>query len=205
MTDEIREIHGKPSRIMVNQHVANEYHLRLARVITEVDDFDDEFQLFAGAGERDLITIDIVTPGGSIDTGHMLCRAIQRTAAHTIAYIGPTCASMGTAIALACEEWEIDDMSSFMIHTGSYGYVGMAPHIEANVKHNTKMIERFVRLTYAGFLSEDEIQRVLDGREMYFEGDELAERLMAFSEHREALRKAIAEDELAVDEPEFTV
>ena len=204
MSDEI--VMGKPNRIMMTQHIVNEYHLRLARPITEVDDFEDEFQLFAGAGERDVIKVDIVTPGGSMDTAHMLCRAIQRTAAHVVAYIGPTCASAGTAIALACEEWEIDDMSSFMVHTGSYGYVGMAPHVEANVRHNTKMIERYVRLTYTGFLTEEEIERVIDGREMYFEGEELAQRLMAYSQYRDAMREAIQHDEeQGVDEDPFDV
>lgn len=194
---------NKPNRIMVNQHVANEYHLRLARPITDIDDFEEEFQLFAGAGERDVIYIDIVTPGGSLDTGHMLRRAIANTAAHTVAYIGPTCASAGTAIALACEEWEIDEMSSFMIHTASYGYVGMAPHVKANVDHSDKMIERFVRTTYAGFLTEEEIQRVIDGKEMYFEGDELAQRLSSYAQYRDALREAISEEEELVDTDPF--
>jgi ATP-dependent protease ClpP protease subunit len=194
---------NKPNRIMVNQHVSNEYHLRLARPITAVDDFEEEFQLFAAAGERDVIRIDIVTPGGELDTGHMLRRAINNTAAHTIAYIGPTCASAGTAIALACEEWEIDEMSSFMIHTASYGYVGMAPHVKANVDHSDKMINRFVRTTYAGFLTEDEIERVIDGKEVYFEGEELAQRLSSYAVYRDAQRQAAYEDEELVDSDPF--
>jgi ATP-dependent protease ClpP protease subunit len=195
---------NKPNRIMVNQHVTNEYHLRLARPITEVDDFEEEFQLFAAAGERDVINIDIVTPGGSVDTAHMLCRAIARTAGHTIAYIGPTCASAGTAIALACEEWEIDDMSSFMIHTGSYGTYGMAPHVKSCVDHHDKMIQRFVRLTYTGFLTEAEIERVIDGREVYFEGEELAQRLTAFAQYRDAMRQAYENEEETVDTDPFS-
>lgn len=194
---------GKPNRILMTTHTAAEYHVRLARPITEVDDFEDEFQLLAHAGDRDIIKFDIVTPGGSMDTAHMLCRGIARTAAHTVAYIGPTCASAGTAIALACEEWEIDDMSSFMIHTGSYGYFGMSPHVKANVDHIDKMMDRFVRLTYAGFLTEDEIERVLDGREMYFEGEELAQRLMAYSQYRDAMREAAMNEE-ELDSDPFT-
>jgi ATP-dependent protease ClpP protease subunit len=198
------EVGNKPNRIMVNQHVVNEYRLRLARAITEPDDFEEEFQLFAAAGERDVINIEITSPGGSLDTGHLICRAITSTAAHTVAYIGPTCASAATAIALACDEWEIDEMSSFMVHTASYGYAGIAPHVKANVDHNDKMIARFVRSTYAGFLSEEEIERVIDGKELYFEGDELADRLTAFSEYREALREAYAkESEEGLDTPDF--
>lgn len=181
---------NKPNRIMMTSNVSSTYNLRLARPITEIDDFEDEFQLFAGAGVNDVIHLDIVTPGGSVDTAHMLCRAIARTPAHTVAYIGPTCASAGTAIALACEEWEIDDMSSFMVHTGSYGAYGMAPHVKANVAHNDKMIERYVRMSYTGFLTEAEMLQVLDGREIYFEGEELAERLMAYSAYRQDQREA---------------
>jgi len=199
MTEEVREIYGKPTRILLNQHVVNEYHVRLARVISDIDDFDEEFQLLAMAGERDVINLDIVTPGGNADTAHMLCRAIARTAAHTVAYIGPTCASSGTAIALACDEWEIDDMSSFMIHTASYGTGGLAPHIRDHVKHSDKMIERFVRLTYTGFLTEEEIGQVLEGRELYFEGEELASRLEAFAEYRDAVRQGLAEEKVDTD------
>lgn len=194
---------NKPNRIMVNQHVASEYILRLARPITDVDDFEEEFQLFAGAGERDVIRIELITPGGSLDTGHMICRAINNTAAHTIAFIGPTCASAGTAIALACEEWEIDDMSSFMIHTASYGYSGMAPHVKANVDHTNKMIERWVRSTYTGFLVEEEILKVLDGKELYFEGDELAQRLSAYAQYRDSMRQAYESEEETLDEDPF--
>lgn len=193
----------KSNRIMMNQRIVNDYHLRLARPITEVDDFAEEFQLFAGAGEGDTIYIDIVTPGGSVDTGHMIRRAITNTAAHTIGYIGPTCASVGTAIALACEEWEIDEMSSFMIHTASYGYVGMAPHVKANVDHSDKMINRFVRTTYAGFLTDDEIERVIDGKEVYFEGDELAQRLSSYAVYRDKLRTAYAEEDEGLDTDPF--
>jgi ATP-dependent protease ClpP protease subunit len=195
------DVQTKPNRILVNQHVVSEYHLRLARPITEVDDFEEEFQLFAGAGERDVIKIDIVTPGGSVDTAHMLCRAIANTAAHTIAYIGPTCASAGTAIALACEEWEVDDMSSFMVHTGSYGYYGMAPHIKANVAHNDKMIERYVRMSYTGFLTETEILQVLDAREIYLEGEELAQRLSDYAVYRDAMREAAYAEEVVDTDP----
>ncbi len=197
------EFQVKPNRILVNQYVNNEYTVRFTRAIESADDFEDEFQLFACAGERDVIRLDICSPGGSMDTGHLLCRALSNTAAHTIAYIGPTCASAATAVALACEEWEIDDMSSFMIHTASYGYVGIAPHVKANVDHCDMMINRFVRTTYAGFLNDDEIERVIDGKEVYFEGEELAQRLSAYAVYRQAQRDAYAKAEEGLDEDPF--
>lgn len=181
----------QPTRIFVNQRVHNDYIIRIARDITEIDDFSDELQVLTYATEDDTIRLEVTTGGGSIDTAHTLIRALRATKAHTKAYIGPTCASAGTVIALACDEWEIDDMSSFMIHAGSYGAVGKQQEVRAKVEHNDKVLDRFIRNSYTGFLTEDEIERVLDGKDYYFEGDELAERLTSYGEYRAGVEHEI--------------
>lgn len=183
-----------PTRITVRQHHANEYTVRIARDITEPDDFDDELALLAGVTEDDTVKIQLITRGGNVDTAHLLIRAIRECKAHTIGYIGPTCASAGTAIALACEEWEVDEMSSFMIHTATYGTYGKAGEIRVQVEHTNRVLERWIKNTYSGFLTEDEIERTLNGQDFYFEGEELAARLCAFSERRELSRMKSIED-----------
>lgn len=173
-------------RVAVRQHVSNEYMVRLTRPITYPDDFYEEFQCLAGAGEHDVIHMDIISPGGSLDTCIMLRRAMAKCQANIVGWIGPTCASAATAIALQCDGWEVDEMSAFMIHTGSFGLPrDTARNVEAAAKHNAEQIENFVRTVYTGFLSEDEILRVLDGKELYFVGEELAERLEAYAEYRD--------------------
>ena len=203
MTDEI-------NRIMVKQSVVNEYTVRLARDITEPDDFHDEFALFAGAGPSDVVKLQICSHGGSMDTCHMITKSMQECEAKVVGWIGPTCASAGGAIALACDEWEVDEMSSLMIHTGSFapGW-GKSQDVVAGVLHQDKMIARFVRMTYTGFLNEEELNEVIKGKELYFEGDELVERLQNFSDYRDAARQAAYEEMMgqtadpeAVDEEE---
>jgi len=180
----------KPSRILVKEHISNEYNCRIARYITDADDFDDEFALMFGAGPNDSIKFMITSGGGSLDTCNLLTKAIRETQAHTIAYIGSTCASAATAIALACEEWEVDSQSSFMIHTASLGVFGKAPEIEVELAHKLKLVRRFIEDTYTGFLTPDEIEEVLRGQDKYFEGDELVARLTGYAEYRDALREA---------------
>lgn len=184
----------KPTRIMVRSTQSNEYTLRIAREITEPDDFDDELALLAGVTEDDVVRIQLITRGGNVDTAHLLIRAIRECKAHTIAYIGPTCASAGTAIALACEEWEIDELSSFMVHTGSYGAYGKTGEIRVQVEHTNRVLERWVTNTYTGFLSEEEITRMLRGEDFYFDGDELAERLRGFAAYRDERRAEAVEE-----------
>lgn len=181
----------EPNRIMMRENVSRNYVIRICREISEVDDFDDELQVLAGAGPNDSVQLILNTPGGSVDTALILCKALRACEARTSAFIGFTCASAGTAIALACDEWEIDEYSSFMVHTASYG-IGhqTAPNVYASVQHSEKMITRFVENTYSGFLTPEEMEIVKNGRDVYFEGEELAQRLGAFADYRYALEEA---------------
>lgn len=183
-----------PNRILVREEVARLYTIRLSRSITEADDFEEEFQVLAAAGPQDVVRIIINSDGGNVATALLLCKAISECEAHTVAYIGFMCASSATAIALACDEWEIDDNSSFMLHTATYGAYGKAPEVAVQVKHMDKMISRFVVNTYSGFLSAEEIQAMLDGKDFWFEGEELAQRLTAYVQYRDALEQAEAVD-----------
>lgn len=185
----------KPTRITFAERVHRDYTVRIARPITEADDFDDELQLLQMAQPSDSILFQLVTPGGNLDTANLICKAISESPARTRAFIGSTCASAGTAIALACDEWELDENSSFMIHTASFGSVGKAPELRSHTEHTLHMIDRWVRNTYTGFLTEDEIERVIDGRDMYFEGEELVERLERYALARDIAMGLVEEEE----------
>ncbi|QYW06654.1 putative protease [Pseudomonas phage UAVern] len=191
---------ASPNRILVREETSRLYTIRLSRIIGEADDFEEEFQVLAAAGPQDVVRILINSDGGNVATALLLCKAIRECEAHTVAYIGFMCASSATAIALACSEWEMDDNSSFMIHTATYGVYGKAQELKAQQKHMDKMINRFVENTYAGFLTAEEIAAVLDGKDYWMEGDELAQRLTAYADYRYALEQAEAVDTQA--EPE---
>lgn len=187
-------------RVAMRQRTSNEYMIRLAREISEPDHFYEEFQCLASANEYDTVHMEIVSPGGSMDTCVMLRRAMGRCQAQIVGWIGPTCASAATAIALQCDGWEVDEMSAFMIHTGSFGVArNTARNVESAAKHSKEQIEAFIRLVYEGFLTEEEIAQVLDGKELYFVGKALADRLEAYGEWRskvveEALDEAEQEE-----------
>lgn len=183
----------RQNRILVKQNVTHEYTMRIAREISEPDDFDDELNVLAMAGPEDFIKLLVVSPGGYLTTCNLLTKALAETQARTMGYIGSSCASAATAVILACDEWEIDEQSSFMIHTASLGVVGKAPEIEVELAHRLRLVRRWVESTYRGFLTEDEIENVIGGRDYYFEGEELAARLMAYSEYREGVRQQAEE------------
>jgi hypothetical protein len=77
-----------------------------------------------------------------------------------------------------------------MIHTCQYGYSGHSGNMDAYVKFSTNKIEQFVSEFYEGFLDEDEIERVLDGKEIWMDAEECHMRF----DMREELRQAAVEE-----------
>lgn len=187
-SDEDGEDESKVSyTISQNQQGWSKFIVRMHNPIGAASEYANLFNLLDSAGEDDEIKLDLSSPGGSLDTCILLRRAIKDCAAHVTCRIGPTCASAAGAIALACDGWEVDDMSTMMVHTGSFapGY-GKVHDIHAASAHTLEQIRRFVRSTYKNFLTDVEIDAVLDGKEMYIGPEELEERLGVYSEARES-------------------
>ncbi len=173
--------------ISQNQQGWSKFIVRIHNPIGPASEYANLFNLLDSAGEDDEIKLDLSSPGGSLDTCILLRRAIKDCAAPVTCRIGPTCASAAGAIALACDSWEVDDMSTMMVHTGSFapGY-GKVHDVHAASAHTLEQIRRFVRSTYKDFLTDVEIDAVLDGKEMYIGPEELEGRLGKYSEAREA-------------------
>lgn len=191
--------------ISQNQQGWSKFIVRMHNPIGAASEYANLFNLLDSAGEDDEIKLDLSSPGGSLDTCILLRRAIKDCAATVTCRIGPTCASAAGAIALACDGWEVDDMSTMMVHTGSFapGY-GKVHDIHAASAHTLEQIRRFVRSTYKNFLSDLEIDAVLDGKEMYIGPEELEERLGVYSEAREAEYRQHFEEMMASqDEDEY--
>ena len=74
--------------------------------------------------------------------------------------------------------YKIHEDSCMMIHSMQCGtgYTD-ANTIATRAEHNKKINERFVRNTYKDFLTEDEIESVLNAKEIYLEDFEIRERL----------------------------
>lgn len=167
------------------QQSYNSFIVRLHSSIASPSEYSNLFNLFDNAGEGDHILLDICSPGGALDTAILIRRAIQSCDAVVTCRIGPTCSSAAGAIALAADNFEVGYDSNMMVHTASLGYgYGKVHDLHAHSEHNMKQISRFVREVYEGFLTEEEIEDVLRGRELFLDSDELSERLHLLMELR---------------------
>ena len=168
-------------------------------IVNITDDFDDAksfdevVALLANATEDDEITWNIVSRGGYINSLEMLLGWKQMCVAKQIHVLTSEAASCSTAFFLSpADEYLVFDTASFMIHESSYGSGGTASNVRRHTQHVDKKNDKFVRDTYKGFLSEDEIEDVLKGVEIYLDSNDIRERL----DKRERTRREEAQQEV---------
>lgn len=128
------------------------------------------------ATEDDSFAIIINNGGGVVETAVMLVDAINRTPATVNCLISGFAASAATIIALACDNLEIAEHSSFMVHNYSGGLGGKGHELKARQQFMDKALNNAFKSFYAGFLTEEEMQEVIDGKDFWFAPDEVRER-----------------------------
>ena len=202
-----------PRRVMTRCSQNTEYKIRLARPITDIDDFEEEIMALEEAGEGDIIFMQLSSPGGNLETCDFLCRRMNESAAPIVVEIGMTCASAASAMMLQADDWIIRDSSTVMIHACSYS-PGWGKEVDmwASASYTNRLNREWLERTYRGFLSDQELQTVLDGKDLYFFADDLRERLPKYQEYRQSLSEAGCGDpecsgcsEDFDDEPEFNL
>lgn len=151
------------------------------RFPTEIDSHEkhgDLLNVLYTAKQGDTINIYINCYGGDLYTTIQLCDAIQRCEAHVIGHLVGAGYSGGSMLFLACHSWTVSPLARMMIHneSGMDGWMKAHERKQANQfqdKYNPYMVETM----YGGFLSEEEIQRVVDGHDIWLGSDEILERL----------------------------
>lgn len=149
----------------------------------------DEIHAIRSAGPHDVILLYINTPGGQLNTTQAIINSIVLTEAEVVAVLEGQIASAGTLIACAANNVQVMPHTQFMIHSAWEGGVGILRNNAAYAAFSKEQTERFMRDVYADFLSEEEFERVFDGREIWLNDDELLARFTARAEIRNSRNK----------------
>lgn len=173
----------------------NTYKVSITRDITDPDDFLDEINFFDSLTENDTVNLVINTYGGNLNTALLLSNAIKNCPAKVIGHIGIDCASAGTAIALSCDDIVLNEFSTFMIHDAEYGLPnGNSEYMENILIHNKQLLKDFITHTYRGFLTQAEITKVINGKEIYLRSKEIRERWDRMKAPKRKTAKKVVKD-----------
>jgi hypothetical protein len=108
-----------------------------------------------------------------------------QTEAHIITELtGEACSAMAI-IFLAGDEFRVSDDAVLMNHGASYGVYGTQQQVYDNVVASQKQLTKLAKKYYEGFLTPEEIERLLEGKEYWMDAEEVIQRL----ENRDKIRQ----------------
>lgn len=162
--------------------IAQEIHSKVYDYYLDypIEDFDGPRQLctlLRGAEEHDTVVIRINCIGGRFDAAAQIMNAIRECKGSVVGVIEQECASAATMIFLTCNQWQVQPYGEMMIHNASYGTMGKSHEVSSRVRHTEAMFREIVSEVYEGFLTDEEIQLVLDGKDYHFTQEEILARL----------------------------
>lgn len=152
--------------------------------------------LFAFAEEGDTITLEINNGGGYLSTALQICNAMADCKAHITAILNTEGHSAASLIFLSADSCGVGKYASMLCHEGGTGMMGKPSDVRRQMQHYDKMGERVIRDTYEGFLTVEEIDRILDGLELFLDDKEIIERLGIRDEYFKSLKEGEEEVEV---------
>jgi ATP-dependent protease ClpP protease subunit len=181
----------------VKSHTMYHYTVPIDTTFREPSYYRGVIQMLMNAGENDTVAFLINSPGGSLAGLLSLMEAINMTEAGTVSLITGNASSAASMFALCCDEIYVSDNATMLAHNITYGTAGKGADVLAHVQHTSKTANKLLRKTYKYFLTDSEIDDMIEGKEIYLESDEIVERLKLREEFRlkeqELLEKAAEE------------
>lgn len=153
------------------------YNIYLTKPIEDVDYYDEfSYVMTHEIQEGDKVNLYISTPGGYVHAAMYIIDAIMECKAPVVGILSGHVASAGTMISMACDNLVVNPHASFMIHNYSAGFYGPGHTIEADFKFTHKHIQDFAREMYEFFVTDEELDEIFAGKDMYLKSYEIQER-----------------------------
>ena len=182
----------------------NRHEVFLDDEIGEPSCYRELISLLFNASEADEFTFYINTIGGSLSTTLAIIEGMKNTNAVITGVLMNETHSGGSMIALNCHNLAVLDSAEMMCHTASYGTAGNVSNVRSHTEFATRRVAKIIDDTYEGFLTPEEIVELKKGVEMWFDAEEIRERMgkrVALLQSREeegADESGEAEDEVHV-------
>ena len=159
---------------MIEPKVSSQvYEFYISGVIESPDNYIEWFNTIRHATASDTIKIYINSFGGDLFTGIQFMRVLAETEALVICSVEGACMSAATLIFLCADQFEITPHSMFMFHNYSGGTYGKGGEMYGQIQHERKWSEQLLKELYDEFLTADEIQSLLDNKDMWMDVDEV--------------------------------
>lgn len=173
----------------------------VGQIDDKVDRYIDMINTIKMAEMHDKIYICLNTPGGSLQTTIQIISAMQQSQAEIITVLEGEVSSAGTIIFLSGHNHIVNDNCSFMIHNISSITSGKGAEVRSSMKFMDEYFKKIAHSVYKDFLTDDEINDVLNDKDIWMDSEEVKERLKKRGFTFEPLFDSDIEDIIVNDEP----
>lgn len=155
------------------------HELYLNGAIGDAEDYLDWFDTIRHASPHDEIILHINSPGGNLFTAIQFMNAMTECEATITAQVEGACMSAATMILLCCDRYMLSPHAMFMFHNYSGGSFGKGGEMWENIKYERSWSKKFLHDCYNNFLTKVEIDKMLDGKDIWLTTEQVADRLHA--------------------------
>lgn len=134
--------------------------------IYSADQFILASQALEAADEEDTIEISLQSPGGSLDVTDYFIHCMRKTAGHIHISASGNVSSAATLILLQADSFDLSEHFNSTLHSGSIGSGGNYNEYRAQVAFYPQWMEKALRSGYEGFVSEKELDDMLEGKDI---------------------------------------
>jgi len=157
--------------------VANVHEFYLSGEIKRAEEYIEWFDIIRNAGKNDVITVHINSYGGDLFTAIQMMRVLGECEGTVVTSVEGACMSAATMVFLCADGFEVSNHSMFMFHNYSGGTIGKGGEMYDNIIHERKWSENLLREIYADFLTEKEVESILNNKDIWMDGEEVIKRL----------------------------
>lgn len=185
MSEQIIPLMKDQCEISQFQQMYNCYDVYIDEEIREVSYYRNVLQILRNGIQGDLIRLHISSPGGSLTSAVVLRNAIKDCQADVVAVIEAEAYSAASLIALSCPAIEVKPYATMMCHSASFGSSGSVQNVRDHVEFTGRHAEAVMEEVYKEFLTPLEFEDLQKGCELWFDYDQINERLEQMFENRE--------------------
>lgn len=143
----------------------------------DIEKYSDLLNILKTASEIDTVMIYINSEGGSMRMALQIINSMLSSACKTVTSLEGEAISAASMIFLAGEEYIVNDNCSFMIHTYSGGMRGKGNELFSQLEHVHANVKKVLHKFYSKILTEEELEQMIEGRDIWMDSDKLIERL----------------------------
>jgi ATP-dependent protease ClpP protease subunit len=152
-------------------------HFFINGPIDDPDDYLDLIDTLYQGQPLETVYIHLNTCGGSLDITMQIINAVRSSEALVVGIADGQVASAGSLLLFSCPNIAVQDFSYVMLHDGSEMALGKSNENLKQAQFTSNLLNKIAHSVYGPFFTEEEINSVLDGKDMWLSSEEVIERV----------------------------